>query len=173
MSEIKVDKISPQSGTSFTLGDSGDTFTVPAGATFDASSGTLTLPDGSVANAKLENSSITINGSSVSLGGSTTIATGTSWQTVKTANFNAAVNEGYWVNTTSAAITATLPGSPTLGDTISFVDYAGTFDTNNLTIGRNGKNIQGSAADLTVNVERAGLTLVFVDDTQGWLLLNN
>ena len=53
---------------------SGDaSVTVPAGATFDASSGTITLPDGSVVNAKLANSSITINGSSVSLGGSVTI----------------------------------------------------------------------------------------------------
>ena len=40
-SELKVDKISPASGTSFTLGDSGDTFTIPSGATI-ANSGTAT-----------------------------------------------------------------------------------------------------------------------------------
>ncbi len=73
MSQIEVDKIIPQSGTSLQVGENGDTITVPAGATFDASSGTLTLPDGSVVNAKLANSSITINGSAVSLGGSVTI----------------------------------------------------------------------------------------------------
>jgi hypothetical protein len=73
MSQIEVDKIIPQSGTSLQVGENGDTITVPAGATFDASSGTITLPDGSVVNAKLANSSITINGSSVSLGGSVTI----------------------------------------------------------------------------------------------------
>jgi hypothetical protein len=55
---------------------------------------------------------------------------------------------------------------------LSFIDYAGTFDTNNLTIGRNGHKIQGVAEDLTVSVERAGLTLVYVDATQGWLLEN-
>ena len=99
-------------------------------------------------------------------------AGGASWQAVQTGNFNANVGEGYFVNTSSAAITATLPGSPVLGDFISFIDYAGTFDTNNLTIARNGKNIQGVGEDLTVSVERAGLTLVFVDDTQGWLLQN-
>ena len=73
----------------------------------------------------------------------------------------------------SGAITLTLPGSPTIGDEISFVDYAGTFDTNNLTVARNGKNINGSAADLTVATERAANTLVFTDNTQGWLLKNN
>ena len=82
----------------------------------------------------------------------------------------AVAGEGYFCNTTSAAFTATLPSSATLGDEISFIDYAGTFDTNNLTIGRNSHNIQGSAADLTVSTERAGFTLVYVDSTQGWLL---
>jgi hypothetical protein len=56
---------------------------------------------------------------------------------------------------------------------LSFIDYAGTFDTNNLTIARNGKPIQGLAEDLTVNQERAGFTLVFTDNTQGWLLETN
>ena len=101
-----------------------------------------------------------------------TVAGGAAWQAVKNANFNVTAKEGYFVDTTSAAITATLPSSPTLGDFVSFIDYAGTFDTNNLTIARNGKNIQGVAEDLTVSVERAGLTLVFTDNTQGWLLQN-
>jgi hypothetical protein len=100
----------------------------------------------------------------------TGITGGTAWQTVKTGNFTAVASEGYFVNTTSGAITATLPASPTQGDEVSFIDYAATFDTNNLTIARNGKPIQGDASDLTVATERAGLTLVFVDDTQGWLL---
>ncbi len=102
-----------------------------------------------------------------------TVSGGAAWQAVKTGNFNVTAKEGYFVDTTSTAITATLPASPTLGDFVSFIDYAGTFDTNNLTIARNGKNIQGSATDLTVATERAGLTLVFVDNTQGWLLQNN
>ena len=95
---------------------------------------------------------------------------GTDWQTVKTTGFTAVAGEGYFINTTSGAFTMTLPASPTIGDEISFVDYAGTFDTNNLTIGRNSENIQGSAADLTVSTERAANTLVYTDGTQGWLL---
>jgi len=41
MSELKVNKISPATGTAFTIGDSGDTFTVPSGATI-VNSGTAT-----------------------------------------------------------------------------------------------------------------------------------
>ena len=101
-----------------------------------------------------------------------TVAGGAAWQAVKTSGFTAVAKEGYFCDTTSAAFTATLPTSAVIGDFISFVDYAGTFDTNNLTIARNGHNIQGVAEDLTVSVERAGLTLVYVDSTQGWLLQN-
>jgi hypothetical protein len=100
----------------------------------------------------------------------TDISGGTSWQAVKTTTFTAVAGEGYFCDTSSAAFTATLPATPTLGDEVTFVDYAGTFDTNNLTVGRNSENIQGSAADLTVSVERAGLTLVYSGATQGWLL---
>ena len=101
------------------------------------------------------------------------VAGGASWQAVITTGTTAATaGYGYFCNTTGGVITLTLPASPTIGDFVSFIDYAGTFDTNNLTIGRNGKKIQGATADLTVSTERAANTLVFVDDTQGWLLQN-
>ena len=95
---------------------------------------------------------------------------GTSWQAVKTTGFTAVGGEGYFCNTTSGIFTATLPAG-TIGDECTFVDYAGTFDTNNLTVAPNGsEKINGVAADLTVSVERAAFTLVFTDSTQGWLL---
>ena len=98
------------------------------------------------------------------------VSGGTSYQAVKTSGFTAVAGEGYFCNTTSAAFTATLPAG-TLGDEITFIDYAGTFDTNNLTIAPNGsEKIMGTAASLTVSIERAGLTLVYTDGTQGWLL---
>jgi len=100
----------------------------------------------------------------------TYIGGGTSWQAVKTSNFTASAGQGVFCNTTSAAFTLTLPASPSIGDEVSFVDYAGTFDTNNLTIGRNSSKIHGADEDLTVAVERAANTLVFTDSTQGWLL---
>ena len=99
---------------------------------------------------------------------------GISWQTGVVADGStvtaAAAGEGYFIDTTSATHTLQLPSSPTIGDEISIVDVAGTFDTNSLTVDRNGKPIQGSAADLTVSVERAAFTLVFYNDTQGWVL---
>ena len=114
---------------------------------------------------------LTTDGTTASFGD---ISGGASWQAVITADpANAVAGNGYFCNTTGGAFTVTLPTTATIGDFISFIDYAGTFDTNNLTIGRNGHNIQGTAADLTVGVERAGFTLVYVDSTQGWLLQNN
>ena len=103
----------------------------------------------------------------------TYIGGGTSWQAVKTSNFTAAAGQGVFANTTSSAFTVTLPASPSIGDSVSIIDYAGTFDSNNLTVARNGSKIQGATEDLTVATERAAFTLVFTDSTQGWLLQNN
>ena len=103
----------------------------------------------------------------------TTVSGGAAWQAVVTSSLTVVAKAGYFVNTSGGVITATLPGSPTIGDFVSFIDYNGTFDTNNLTVARNGNPIQGSATDLTVATERAGFTLVYVDATQGWLLQNN
>ena len=101
------------------------------------------------------------------------VSGGTSWQSVITTGTTASAGNGYFCNTTGGAFTLTLPSSPTIGDEVSFVDYAGTFDTNNLTIGRNSEKINGAASDLTVATERAANTLVYTDGTQGWLLKNN
>ena len=101
------------------------------------------------------------------------ISAGTSWQAVKTSTFTAVAGEGYFVNTTSNAITMNLPAG-TLGDEVVFIDYAGTFDSYTFTISANGsEKIHGSTDDLTVSTERAGNTLVYTDSTQGWLLKNN
>jgi hypothetical protein len=149
-------------------------------STLNLSTKTVTLPNtsvtsamlaGSIANNKLANSSITVNGTSVSLGGSVS-AGSIEWQAVKTAAFNAVAGEGYFVNTTSGVITVTLPASPSAGDTIAIKDYAGTFDSNALTIARNGKNIQGVANNSQISTVRASVVLVFIDDTKGWLFTN-
>jgi len=101
------------------------------------------------------------------------VSGGTSWQAVKTSTFTAVAGEGYFINTTGGAIEMDLPAG-NIGDEVSFIDYAGTFDTNALTIDQNGtEKIAGSTDPLTVSTERAANTLVYVDSTQGWLLKNN
>ena len=101
------------------------------------------------------------------------VSGGTSWQAVKTSGFTAVAGEGYFINTTSGAIEMDLPAG-SIGDEVSFIDYAGTFDSNALTIDQNGtEKIAGSTDPLTVSTERAANTLVYVDSTQGWLLKNN
>ena len=102
MSEVKVNKISPRSGTDLTLGDSGDTFTVPSGATLTVASG----------------ATINNQGTATNFG-----ATGSaSWNTtVKTGDFTAVAGEGYFVNTTSGAINVTLPAG-TAGAVIAIKD---------------------------------------------------
>ena len=98
---------------------------------------------------------------------------GTDWQAVVTgATLTAVAGNGYFIDTTSNACNVTLPGG-TLGDEVTLVDYAGTFDTYNLTVTPDtGEKIQGQSADttLTCAVERAGFTLAYSGATQGWLL---
>jgi hypothetical protein len=174
-------KTASGSGVTFSTADKGQKFLYSNGT--DIIDIALGVPGGSDKQIQFNNNGLfggitmgtagqvlTTDGTTASFGD---ISGGASWQAVQTGNFNANVGEGYFVNTSAGAIIATLPGSPVLGDFISFIDYAGTFDTNNLTVARNGKNIQGTAADLTVATERAGFTLVYVDSTQGWLLQNN
>ena len=113
---------------------------------------------------------LSTNGSGVlSFGSVTTFSwnIGSAYQS----NFNADAANGYFVDTSGGAVTATLPGSPSAGDEIRFIDLSATFDSNALTIGRNGNKIMGDSADMTVNTERAALGLVFSDSTNGWLLL--
>jgi len=146
MSEVKVNKISPRSGTEVTLGDSGDTFTIPSGAT------------------------INNQGTATNFG-----ATGSaSWvTTVKTGDFTAVAGEGYFVNTTSGEVDVTLPAG-TAGAVVAIKDYANTFDTNNCILVPNGSDkIGGQAANATFSTEGIAVTLVFIDSTQGWLVTDS
>jgi len=111
----------------------------------------------------------TINLTGTSFNGTSSII----WNTTpKTSAFTATAGSGFFVDTSSAAITATLPASPSAGDIVAFKDYAGTFATNNLTIARNGSNIQGNAEDALLTTNRASVILVYVDATKGWLFTN-
>jgi hypothetical protein len=135
-------------------------------------SGTLPetkLATSTIANAKLSNSTISVRGTSRALGDSFSLQVDVDWQSIQTGDFTASAGRGYFVNTTSQAIEVTLPASASIGDTIAIKDYAGTFATNNLTIARNGHNIQGVANNSLISTNRASLVLVYVDATKGWL----
>src|SRR5210317_2606812 len=130
------------------------------------------VADGTLTNAKLQNSSVTINGSAVSLGGSTTIETGTSWQStiVTGTTLTAEAGKGYWIDTTSNACTVTLPASASVGDFIEFSDYARTWGTNAVTINTNSLNYQGgSSPNPEYNTDGQSVKIIYSGATQGWI----
>jgi hypothetical protein len=100
-------------------------------------------------------------------------AAGIAWQSVQTGAFNAVANSGYPVNTTSAAITATLPASPSSGDTIIFVDYLKKFDVNNLTLNLNGNKFEGGTNNPKAFIKNEGVSIVYVDSTVGWKVFSD
>ena len=98
-----------------------------------------------------------------------TVSSGTSWQSVQTTGFTATAGYGYPCNTTSAGFTVTLPASPSVGDYVQIVDYAGTFATNNITLGANSNKIEGGTGNKKLTTNREAVTLTYVDSTQGWV----
>jgi VCBS repeat-containing protein len=130
--------------------------------TISGASNTLT----NIGNGSLTNSSITVNGSAVSLGGSVTIVTGPASSAVSS-NITMSANNNYFVDT-AAARTLTLPASPTLGDTIVIYDATGTAATNNITIDRNGSNINGVADNAIIDVNQSASSFVYTGATVGW-----
>jgi hypothetical protein len=143
---LKVDTIQDQSGNNIinenadtiTIGASGDTITIPAGATLS------------------------------NLG--TASGFGLTWQSVQTTGFTAVKGNAYPCDTTSAAFTVTLPATPSAGDQVQLVDYAGTFDTNALTIDPNGEDIKVDKHQMFLLLKREKeLSLTYIDSTQGWI----
>ena len=97
---------------------------------------------------------------------------GIDWSsTPKTADFTAVAGKGYFIDTSSSAITVTLPSSPSAGDLISMLDYKGNASNNNITIEPNGSKIGGNTTDYDgkVSTDNLGFTLIYSDGTQGWV----
>ena len=88
------------------------------------------------------------------------------------ANYTAVNGDQLLIDTSGSGIgtpvTVTLPASPTIGDEVTFIDSGNNLASNNLTIGRNGSNINSSASDLTVSTSGIAFTLVYVNSTRGW-----
>ena len=142
MSEIKVNKLTPRTNCgTVTLGDTGDTFTIPAGV------------------------SISNQGTASGFGSTGEI----SWVTTKkTTGFTVTVSEGYFCDTSTGGFTVTLPAG-VAGNAFAVADYTNTFNTGNLTISPNGsQKIGGVAEDAVLTTEGQSAYFVYVDDTEGW-----
>jgi hypothetical protein len=161
-STIKVDNVQNQPGTNI-INKCSVTTTIGAGAgdTIKACAATVTLGrcGGTVALAS--------GATQTGFGASGAV----SWNTTKiTADpGNAVSGTGYFCDTSGGAFTVTLPTSPSAGDIVAVADYTRTFNTNNLTVGRNSKPIGGVAEDGVLSVDGQSATFVFVDDTEGWI----
>lgn len=87
---------------------------------------------------------------------------------VSTSTTNAMAVGQWLVLTNAAASTATLPASPTPGDTCWVTPGNGRLDN---VIARNGQNIQGLAEDLTIDSANATVQLRYINATLGWRLV--
>jgi hypothetical protein len=142
--------------------------------------GTVVAADiapGTIANAKLANSSITLNGSSVSLGGAATLKH-IDWQALTVADgsttLNAEAGKGYFLDTNAGVIEVFLPSSPTRGDTVVLADYSGTFATNQIIINTGGELLDSTAGnDFKVTTNNSIVELIYVDSAKGWLVKLN
>src|SRR6056300_736215 len=142
--------------------------------------GTVVAADiapGTIANAKLANSSITVNGSSVSLGGSANLKH-IDWQALTVADgsttLNAEAGKGYFLDTNAGVIEVFLPSSPTRGDTVVLADYSGTFGTNQIIINTGGELLDSTAGnDFKVTTNNSIVELIYVDSAKGWLVKLN
>lgn len=81
--------------------------------------------------------------------------------TSETASFSATTNHRYLVDTTTAAVTATMPLAPSNGDIFAFADSTGQFATHNLTINWNGKNFQGSSSNTVLSINYSMLLVIY------------
>lgn len=137
-----------------------------------------------ISNSQLANSSFTLNGSSVSLGGSVTLKEEVEWQAVSVADgsttLSVTAGKGYFLDTNAGVIEVFFPSSPNRGDVIVLVDYAGTFSTNRCIINTQGRGIDSSITDESTAGREYQLTtnntiayFIYADAAKGWLVYLN
>ena len=95
------------------------------------------------------------------------VSTDPQWVT-KTGNYTAVAGDALLIDTTSAAITITLPATPAANDVVRFADYAGTWGTNKVTLGRNGLKIMGLSEDYDITTSNLNGVMTYIDSVQGW-----
>ena len=152
MSKIEVNTIDTQCGSALQIGD-GNTATIGLGKSGD----TITVPCGAT---------IVNSGTATGFGRTGTV----DWDTgsIKTAGFTPVSGNGYFCNTTAGTFAVTLPAG-SAGDIVGLSDYASTFDSNKLTVTPNGSDkINGTNDDYDITTEGLAVSLVYVDGTRGW-----
>lgn len=86
---------------------------------------------------------------------------------VKTATYTAANLERVAADTSGGPFPVELPATPAHGTEVEILDVGGAFSTNNLTVERNGQNINGIAANVLLNVDNSLSKFVYVA-SYGW-----
>jgi len=94
--------------------------------------------------------------------------TGSFKQVTVTSNITMTSYTNYYVDTTSVARTLTLPTAPTVGDEIHIFDTGNNAGTNNITIASNSYKLNGSVQDLAIDVNGAGVVLIYTGSFYGW-----
>jgi len=166
MSKIEVDTIAPQSGTTVTLGESGDSINVTPGAIKDSSGNIIISKSGTAVTLGASGDTVSVASGAEFVGG------GIQWQStiVTGTTLTAVAGNGYWIDTTSNACTVTLPASASVGDRIILTDYARKWGTNAVTINQNSLNFQGYTSPNPVyNTEGQSVDIVYSGATQGWI----
>ena len=160
-----------QSGTANTIGASGDSVAIAGN---DIRSNNYKAADGGVIISQ-SGTTITLGacGDTVQLASGVTngLGGGIDWQTTpKTANFNAAAGEGYFVDTSSNEVTVTLPAG-VAGESVTVLDYIANANTNEIFLKpQSGEKIEGATSGQVVATIRQATTLVYSGSTQGWLV---
>ena len=167
----------PGSGKAYTA--SGTTLTLSAALTngtdemycvfLGRAVGTVNAPAGSVAASQLAADSVT-----AAKLDATSVKTSTIWQSsIQTADFTASGNKGYWLNTSSGAITVTLPASPSVGDVLEFSDYSRSWGTNAITLSLNSLKFQGGTRNPVYNTNGESIKIIYSGTTKGWIPSND
>ena len=152
MSKIEVNEITQQTGTTLTVGGG-----ACKTATVDATTVTIGRSGGTVALAS--------GASQTGFGRTGTV----DWNTTKkTTDFTATNGSGFFVDTGSGIITATLPASPSAGNIVAIKDYDGNFGTNKCIVARNGSNIRGATNNFELQKNNSGAVFIYLDATEGW-----
>lgn len=97
-------------------------------------------------------------------------STGFAWYKVST-NTTMINRNGYLVDCSSNAVTMSFPSSPDMGNRIDILDYTANSFTNNITLDGNGNSVEEQAT-FTVDVDGAGLQLVYTEEPYGWKVIN-